>query len=294
MTAHGEEKAALLLHGLGDNGKTILLEILLSIFGYTGLRAYGASTPWDSFAVTKFGGSGIRNDIAKLHNARLVVCDESSRDMELHEGTFKAVTGNSAMTVRFLNHEYFTFVAGFKLVMATNTRPRIIGNDPAVYSRIKDIPLNQSFPLVDPRRIENLKVLLMAERAGIAAWMVRGYKQFVELGGLCAPDEIIFATKDYQAHSDTQGEFLSDCCYVSKEFSVPLSDVYQKHQAWCTKTGERGMTLQDFRAMLEGRGFKVERRRGERGRPQFVFGLAILESLPKTPPSDFQQAEQAA
>jgi RepB DNA-primase from phage plasmid len=116
--------------------------------------------------------------------------DESSRDMELHEGTFKAVTGNSAMTVRFLNHEYFTFVAGFKLVMATNSRPRIIGNDPAVYARIKDIPMNQSFPLGDLRRIEKLKSLLMEERAGIAAWMVRGYKQFVELGGLCAPEEV--------------------------------------------------------------------------------------------------------
>ena len=195
LTGTGEEKAAPLLHGLGDNGKTILLEVVMSIFGHDGQRAYGKFCQWNTFAEAKNGGSAIRNDIAALHNARLVVCDEGKRNLILDDGIFKQATGSSTLTARFLNKEFFSFTPGFKLILATNNPPRIQGTDPATWARINDIPMLQRFPVGHPERIQSLKSLLLAERPGIAAWMVRGYQEFVLRGGLCQPEEIRVATE---------------------------------------------------------------------------------------------------
>jgi putative DNA primase/helicase len=278
-TDTNEEKAAPIFHGLGDNGKTILLALMMAIFGFEGTGAYGCACQWDTFAADGRGNLAIRNDLARLHNARVVFCDESSRGMVLNDGIFKQVVGGSPITARFLQKEFFTYIAKFKLVLATNNRPKIINGDSATWTRIHDIEMKEQFLKGDPRRIENLRALLMAEREGVVQWMIEGYEKFKQMGGLYPPDEIRNSTLEYQMHSDIQGEFFADLCDENRGYSIRLDELYARHKLWSKDVGERAISLQDFTEVLNSRKFKVERKLNEHGGPRYVYGLDLKANI---------------
>jgi putative DNA primase/helicase len=268
MLGDGFEKASLLFHGLGDNGKTILLLILLAIFG-----DYGMSSPWEAFAASKMDSGGrIRNDLARLHNVRLVVCDESKQDMELDEGTFKMATGNGVIISRFLNKEFFEYKAIYKLILATNNRPGMTNADAATWERVKDIAMMKSFRKGDPKRIEDLEDKLKAELEGIAAWIVEGWKEYQQVG-LNPPEEILLNIAQYKQSADGHGSFFK----VQNQFgTVALNSLYVEYRAWCSSLGEKARSLKAFRALVETLGYTTVKHEAEHGQPVYIEGLSLL------------------
>lgn len=72
---------------------------------------------------------GVRNDLARLDRARLVVASESGEGRRLDEATVKSLTGGDTVTARYLYGEHFEFQPQFKLALVTNHLPRIDGSD---------------------------------------------------------------------------------------------------------------------------------------------------------------------
>ncbi len=139
LTGDTREQVLFILHGSGSNGKTTFLEILLKLVG-----THGAITSFSTFLVQQNPGSP-RNDIAKLHGARLVKATESQKQAVLDEATVKEVTGGDSISARFLFREFFEFRPQFKIWLATNHRPTIRGMDDAIWRRIRLIPFRQKF-----------------------------------------------------------------------------------------------------------------------------------------------------
>jgi len=139
LTGDTREQVLFILHGSGANGKTTFLEILLKLVG-----THGAITSFSTFLVQQNPGSP-RNDIAKLHGARLVKATESQKQAVLDEATVKEVTGGDSISARFLFREFFEFRPQFKIWLATNHRPTIRGMDDAIWRRIRLIPFRQKF-----------------------------------------------------------------------------------------------------------------------------------------------------
>src|SRR2546427_12153844 len=86
-----------------------------------------------------------RNDLAKLHGARLVKGAESQKQAALDEATVKEATGGDTMSARYLYQEYFDFRPQFKIWLTTNHLPDIRGTDDAIWRRIHLIPFKQQF-----------------------------------------------------------------------------------------------------------------------------------------------------
>jgi putative DNA primase/helicase len=278
LSGTATEKAAVIFHGLGDNGKTVLLDVMMAIFGYEGEKSYGKSCSWATFDVNKSGALTIRDDLARLHNARLTVCDESDKRMEIAQALFKAVTGGSLITSRGLFRDLFTYVANFKVILATNHRPKIIGDDGATWSRIQDVPMKQSFPKGHPKRIDNLKPRLMAEREGIVCWLIEGWKMFKAAGGLMPPREVLDATSEYRKHSDIQSEFFNDRC-VKGNVKDLVANLFMTHKGWSNEVGEPEMTRAEFIEFLRESGFKVEKWVSTHGQPYYAFGLRVRQGM---------------
>lgn len=274
LSGTATEKAAVIFHGLGDNGKTVLLDVMMAIFGYEGEKSYGKSCSWATFDVNKSGALTIRDDLARLHNARLTVCDESDKRMEIAQALFKAVTGGSLITSRGLFRDLFTYVANFKVILATNHRPKIVGDDGATWSRIHDVPMKQSFPKGHAKRIDNLKPRLMAEREGIVCWLIEGWKMFKAAGGLMPPREVLDATAEYRKHSDIQSEFFNDRC-VKGNVKDLVANLFMAHKGWSNEVGEPEMTRAEFIEFLRESGFKVEKWVSTHGQPYYAFGVRL-------------------
>jgi putative DNA primase/helicase len=275
----GREKLAAFFHGYGDNGKTLLTAVLMGIFGYKSDNSYGKSVGWETLAENKSGT--IRNDIARLHNARAVFCDESEQGMVLKESIFKALTGASPITSRFLHKEFFTFFSRFVFVLATNRLPRVIGGDGASWKRILKIPMTQSFPPGHPKRIENLRPLLMGEREGIAQWIVEGYRKY-RASGLGIPQAIQDASAEYRENSDVIEWFLAEVCQKAEGSRERFDAVYARYSSWCREKNEKEQARDSLADILKAHEYQIRRITGEIGRPQYVYGLTLVPQHGRT------------
>ena len=132
------EQCLFILWGTGANGKSTFLNVMLELFG-----DYALSTGIETFMKKNSEQS---NDIARLKVMRLVTPSEIEQGRQISESLIKMVTGEDALTARFLYGEYFSFKPTFKIFMATNHKPKIRGADNGIWRRIKMIPFTVTIP----------------------------------------------------------------------------------------------------------------------------------------------------
>jgi putative DNA primase/helicase len=99
LTGDTSEQTMFILFGAGANGKSTFLNTLMKLLG-----DYAVATPTDTFM--KRNGEQISNDIARLRGTRFVTTTEAEQGKRLSEPLIKQITGNDAMTARFLYGEF--------------------------------------------------------------------------------------------------------------------------------------------------------------------------------------------
>lgn len=251
LTGDTREKCLPVLHGIGDNGKTIFTATIGGMLG-----DYAQETPVETLMIRK--QEAIPNDIARLKGARLVTASEGERGQRLAESLIKRLTGGDKISARFLHQEWFEFTPEFKIWLSTNHRPVIRGSDNAIWNRIHLVPFEVIIPKSEqvPRTV--MLERLCQEWPGILKWAVDGCLLWLK-EGLAKPEEVERATNDYRADSDVIGGFVSDCCTLNPLAKCKTADLYEEYENWCSACREEPITIRSFSAVLQERGFKRDR-----------------------------------
>jgi putative DNA primase/helicase len=252
ITGDTREQVIFILHGTGANGKSTLLEVLSTI-----LDDYSMRTPTETLLLKH--GSSISNDVARLKGARFVTAIEAEQGHRLAESMVKQMTGGERLVARFLHAEFFEFTPEFKIFLATNHKPEIIGTDYAIWRRIHLIPFDVTIP--EKEQDKDLGAKLLNEASGILSWAVKGCLRWQEQG-LNPPPEVLQATQSYRAEMDILAGFLDDCCVEEVNLTVPLGDLYKAYDQWCDDSGEKSMTKREFGMRMRERGFTQVRGTG--------------------------------
>lgn len=260
LTGKTSEQMFVVMHGTGANGKSVMVEILKRLLG-----TYAQTVQFSTF--TERDPNAIRNDLASLDKARLVVASEGPEGARLDEGIVKQVTGEDAITARFLHREFFTYTPRFKVVLVTNHKPVISGTDNGIWRRVVLVP----FPVTIPKEQQDKRLLdkLAAELPGILAWAVAGFRAWREQGLGDLPKALAMANADYRKDSDVLGFWLEDNCVLditpqSTLFSSS-GDLYQDYSRWAIDMGHRPMSSTSLGNKLRERGLMQDKFRGERG-----------------------------
>lgn len=265
LTGLTSERVIFVLHGVGSNGKSVLLAALTHIFG-------DFAIPCDPSTLMVKRGDSIRNDVARLAGARFVPTSESEQGRHLAESLIKQMAGGTdKISARFLYGEVFSFLPTHKILLATNSKPVIRGRDPAIWSRILLIPFNQCFhradeagvPKQDPGLIDTLK----AEAPGILRWAVEGCLEW-QRDGLCPPDAVRAATRQYRSEMDNVERFFEDGVTFLPEAKVTSGALTKAYRDWSERSGEEPVSGNELAAELRSRGCeseKVNRARGWKG-----------------------------
>ena len=245
LTGSTQEQCLFFLYGTGANGKTTFLEVILAL-----LNDYSRRADFSTFLV-KYGES-IRNDLARLKGARFVSAIETAEGKRLAEGLVKQLTGQDKVAARFLRQEFFEFQPEFKIWLAANHKPNIVGSDYAIWRRMKVIP----FTVTIPEKLQNpeLSSELKEELPGILRWTVEGCFDW-QKDRLKEPKEVKLATAKYKADMDIIGDFLKDSCTISDESRVAKGELYKKYAKWCEETGEKKLSKKKFGICIADRGF---------------------------------------
>ena len=262
LTGDTREHVLFVLHGSGRNGKTTLLEILQRVTG-----DFAQTTPFDTFARVR-GGHGPRNDLARLHRARIAIATESGEGRHLDEATIKLVTGGDTIAARFLYSEHFQFKPQFKVWLATNHRPRVDGDDDAMWARLCLIPFEVSFR---GREDRGLTDKLARELAGVLTWALEGCLEW-QRDGLGLAPAVERATDEYREDEDVLGAFLDQCC--ERRGWVGTVELREAYLDFTKGIGERPLVASQLGRRLKER--KIIRRRGDRN--EWIYeGLALKD-----------------
>lgn len=250
LTGITSERCMFILHGTGKNGKSTLLEIL-----YTMLGDYAVRTPTETL-MTKYYGSGIPNDIARLKGARFVSASESEEGQRLAESRIKDLTGKDAISARFMRGEYFDFIPEFKIWLATNHKPQIRGTDRAIWDRIKLLPFE--YRISDEECDLHLLEKLKRETDGIFQWALAGCLAWGK-NCLITINEVETAITNYRLEEDIIGQFIDDCCVLDGVSVTPVKDLYEEYDKWCQINKEKPVSKKRFSQRLYDRGLQQTR-----------------------------------
>ncbi len=235
--------------GVGANGKTTLIETLKAAFGDYAIAAEPELLVERDYAHP--------TGQADLQGTRLAVATETDEGRRLAAATVKRLTGGEKIRARRMRMDFIEFPPSHTLIMVTNHKPKVSGDDPAIWRRLLVTP----FDVVIAAPDGTLPDRLALELPRVLAWACEGYRAYAERG-LEPPEAVRKRTDDYRASSDTVGRFLGEETVESTFARVGARDLYNAWASWCDRTGEVSGTEVTFAETMGNRGFPKRKSHG--------------------------------
>lgn len=243
--------------GEGANGKGTSYTALLHTFG-----DYGHAAESDLFMQAKSNPNAASPALMRLRGKRFVVVSETEQNHSLAAALMKNLTGGDPITARPLYGKPVTFDPSHTSLMVTNHLPKVSGDDPAIWRRIRVLPFDVVIP--EAARDGKLPDRLKLEADGILAWAVRGYQDY-EQRGMDAPEAVAVATSRYHHDSDAVAQFI-DYCLTGPHFTATTTQLHNAFLDWARAEGIAvDMGRKQFGEALDRRGFPTGTRRLRQG-----------------------------
>jgi putative DNA primase/helicase len=268
LTGLTTEQVIFILHGSGENGKSVFLNVLSYILG-----DYSGNTPFNTFMSSKVDPGRIPNDIAALVGKRFVTASEVKENSCLNEARIKNLTGGDQITARFLHQEFFTYIPNYKIWLSVNHRPRVKDTSHGFWRRIKEIPFDRKFS--GSERDYNLLEKLKSEASGILNLLIKGCLEWKE-NGLGSSTKVDMAVEGYRNEMDVVRQFLTENILEGGDAVVEATQLYASFENWCHKNGEEKMNGTRFGTKMKELGYK-KGAYGPRRRIHY-FGLGLLDT----------------
>lgn len=245
LTGDTSEQCLFLPYGSGANGKSTMLRVVQEILGDYAVQI-------DAETLMTQPPGKIRSDLARLRGVRFVTSVETQDGRRLAESLVKQLTGGDKMVARFLYKNEFEFFPQCKIWIAANHKPRITGQDHAIWRRIHLIPFNVKIP--PEKQDKRLADKLIAEGSGILNWLITGCLAW-QSRGLQPPETVKTATEKYRVESDILGHFFDEHCIIESNARVAASDLYAAYKAWAESSGEYVISSTRLGLAIQDRGF---------------------------------------
>jgi P4 family phage/plasmid primase-like protien len=194
--------------GNGGDGKGTLFEGLLSSLG-GGHDGYAMMAAASSFVRQKLAGHRVRDDLANMHKARVILSAEINKGDALDGALVKSMFGETTQRVRELYGKEFEFKPICTLFFQANHEPHVDAQDHAMWRRLVKVPWGPS--LRDDERDPDVHAYICdPQRGGAAllAWAIEGAKRTATARAIAMPPSIAEATGAYRDTMNYLGGFL--------------------------------------------------------------------------------------
>ena len=282
LTGVTVERLLAILHGVGANGKTTLLNIIGALLG-----DYGATVDPALF-VAQHDARAASPELVRLAGIRFVSASELPEGGKLSEGLLKRLTGNDPIAARALYADVIEIRPTWKIAFASNHRPVVRDNSEGFWDRLHLVPFDARFEGAD--RDPNLSATLATELPGILNWALDGFDRWQQFG-MNRPARVSDATNAYRAESDVLAAFIADRCTLITDARIRTTTLYEAFRAWAKAAGERPMSDRSLKPLMLEKGFAIAIARGVR----FFSGITLAgeNEPPNDPNSDEEKTEDS-
>lgn len=228
LTGDTSEQKIFFFYGDGANGKSTLCNVVRDIFGN-----YAKSVRPTIIANNNKNDSPdqANSELASLPNIRLALAEEGSQGVSLDEATVKQITGGTEISTRKLYADTFQFKPKFKLIMCTNHKPRISGNDYGIWRRVILIPFDRIFK--EEEKDKTLADKLKKEYPQILNWIINGFYAWRYDGLDNKPQCIQDAISEYKDDENPLSDFAAICLKLDAEKEVKSGDLWKVYDLFC-------------------------------------------------------------
>ena len=248
-----------IFYGGGANGKSTVVGTISGLLG-----EYSRDLPSELFNKQK---ELHPTYLATLRGARLAVVAEMESDVQLAEATIKKVTSSDKIEARRMREDPWSFKPSHTSVLCTNHLPTVRGSDKGIWRRLKCVPFNVD---LSDRKDATIPERLTHEYAGIANWLIEGYREYKKQGiGSCKAVEE--ATASYRDGEDEFRRMFEDLFAEAEDACLPVVDALQVYAANGGRLGRK-----KFVSEMERMGFTAKRNRVNGAQVHSFKGLRLV------------------
>lgn len=270
-----KEKLVVLLHGPGDTGKTVLLEVLEALFA-----DYGGWADAQALVAGK-AKSAHTEWLHKLRGLRAVLTPETAKGAKIDAAWMKSYTGREPQTTRgAYGDRSVTWKPQGIIFNASNHYLEYDAGDTAVAERTQVVEFEEQFPRGHEKRDDQLAAKIRErELAVVLNWALEGLRRHGERGrrvaaGKGQPGEtagiqicakIRSWSERYRTAQDHVGQFVLDAQeegFLRELIGAELAASYESHYApakttyllyvrWCDAQKRKPLGRNTFNKHLE-------------------------------------------
>lgn len=251
FTGITREQCMFILRGGGNDGKSLILSILLNVAG-----SYGIATKPTLLMENKWGMSMAHpEEIARLNGKRYIVIQEPKMTSTFDESLLKSLTsGMDKMVARFLYGNSFEFYLIGKMWMGTNYDPIIRGTDRGVWRRPRKIDIDADFT---GREDKDLQYKLMKEAPQILGWLVKGFLMY-QKEGLEDTSSMSQFKKEYKEEMDVTARWANVECEFDPAYQAAATGLFESCKKYTKQLENYDITMTMFGRMM-GKKYKRSR-----------------------------------
>jgi P4 family phage/plasmid primase-like protien len=266
ITNNMDSQEFYLFHGNGNNGKSLLVQILEKILK----QFYIPGTDAIFKETSKSGNAeGPSPFTMKLIGPRLCIYSEGSTSdkMVLNETQIKKITGEDSMTARGLRQEPVDFKSKCKLAMMSNHIFSISG-EYSFKRRLKIIPFNKQFQRNDKYK----EFLLNSCLDQIFTWLCIGAKKYYENPTIETPKMISEYIENAVETEDSIISFYKRCVTITKsqKDKITYKDFFEKYKEFCDNNSQRCQVRSLFYTRMK-QDYKLQSGPKLHGYDQFIY-----------------------
>jgi putative DNA primase/helicase len=217
-------------HGGGQNGKSVLLKTMMSIFG-----DYASPISHDIVIENRFAS---QFDLAGLPGIRLGVLADAGEG-QLNMKLLKEVTTGEPISAKRKFKKDFLLRAVCKLAVGTNHQLNLKNTGMDAKRRIRMVPFDWTVP--DEEIVPDLEKKLIEEAPEILRLLIYFAGRYYSKGGgakaFPACEIIDEASREYLASQDLVGRWVKNNTEEAPGNGENVDDLYRNFTAWCGGEG---------------------------------------------------------
>lgn len=261
LTQKIKAEKILAFHGLGSNGKSVVMAIIKALLGEENVSEMDLGEL-----------STNAEKRVQIEHKRLNISMESSDDINF--ANMKKLASGEPIDVRELYHGTRIISNYAKMMASYNVLPRAEATH-GWFRRWILVPFNNIIP--DEKQDIDLADKLMTELPGIFNWVLDALKAFLKRRKFDVSAESRAALKRYMQSSNSVMLYLSEECEITDCFDISGQELYKEYKNYSFDNNLKPYGRNKFFDMIEAAGVK---RYMKRNKPWFKLRLTKDDDKP--------------
>lgn len=265
------EATALVAHGPGSNGKSVLASLITDLFGAERTAHLAPQAMKERFSRAQLFGAAV-NVVSEMPESDLLESD-----------TIKAMISGDAITVENKGEKPFRMIPRAAHFFAANTLPASRDRSHGLWRRLIPIEFHHIFTRAD--RDPDLLDKLRAEYDQLVPWALDLARQYIERGGYRHQDYIDQWRGKWRIETDAVSAFIATQCEILTSYrdegALDSEALWKHFRTYAEDVGQTGaarMSLTAFGRSLRSQPDLIKARKRKSGKLQTFYNLKLKDT----------------